>query len=280
MKTLIPAGLDELQNPSCPSNEPWHNSAGESDTLTETQAIDSVPLHGLRVNRVTMDQTLQILDQFVREGGPHHVVTLDASMCVTAGEEPDLKRIIERADLITPDSSGVLWACRRMGQPLAHRVSGVEIVERLCALSPERGYKLYFFGAAPGIAESAAAKMRERYPGCRIVGARDGFFQPADEPAIVSEIRAVEPDILCVALGIPKQEKFIDRHREALGVPVMIGVGGTFDVISGTVKRAPIWMQKANLEWLYRLYKNPRKISKVMTLPRFVWMTLRHREPA
>jgi N-acetylglucosaminyldiphosphoundecaprenol N-acetyl-beta-D-mannosaminyltransferase len=243
--------------------------------VTEIARIPCVPLHGIRVNRVTMGETLEILDRFVQAGGPHHVITLDASMCVTARDDAGLKRIIENADLITPDSSGVLWACRKQGQPLAERVSGVEIVERLCERSAERGYKLFFLGAAPGVAESAAQKMREKYPGCQIVGARDGFFKPEDEADIVERIRAAAPDILCVALGIPKQEHFIDRNLAALGVPVMIGVGGTFDVFSGSVKRAPLWMQKASLEWLYRLYKNPRKLGKVMTLPRFVWITLR-----
>ena len=117
--------------------------------------------------------------------------------------------------------------------------------------------------------------MRLKYPGCQIVAVRDGFFTADEEAGIIEQIREAAPDILCVALGIPKQEHFIDRNRAALNVPVMIGVGGTFDVISGTVKRAPLWMQKASLEWLYRLYKNPRKIGKVMTLPRFVWLTLR-----
>ena len=243
--------------------------------VTEIAPIPSVPLHGIRVNRLTMGEALEILDRFIRTGGPHHIITLDASMCVTAQEDAGLRRIIENADLITPDSSGVLWACRKQGQPLPERVSGVEIVERLCELSSQRDYKLFFFGAAPGIAESAAQKMREKYPGCRIVGVRDGFFKPEDEAVIVEQIREAAPDILCVALGIPKQEHFIDRNREALGVPVMIGVGGTLDVFSGSVKRAPVWMQRASLEWLYRLYKNPRKIGKVMTLPRFVWMTLR-----
>jgi N-acetylglucosaminyldiphosphoundecaprenol N-acetyl-beta-D-mannosaminyltransferase len=220
---------------------------------------------------------LVILDRFIQERGPHHVITLDASMCVTAQEDSSLRKIIDNADLITPDSGGVLWACRRMGKTLSERVSGVEIVERLCALSGERGYKLFFFGAAPGIAEFAAENMKAKYPGCQIVGFRDGFFKLEEEPRIVDQIKAANPDVLCVALGIPKQELFISRNRDALGVPVMIGVGGTFDVFSGSVKRAPLWMQRANLEWLYRLYKNPRKIGKVMTLPRFVWMTFRAR---
>ena len=157
------------------------------------------------------------------------------------------------------------------------RVAGVEIVERLCELSSDRGYRLFFLGAAPGIAEEAADKMRLKYPGCLIVGTHDGFFAPDDEPGILQHIRDSKPDVLCVALGIPKQEKWIDRRRHDLNVPVLIGVGGTLDVLSGRARRAPRWLQNMNLEWLYRLAANPRKIGKVMTLPRFVLMTLRSR---
>src|SRR5437016_7952943 len=157
-----------------------------------------VSLHGVHVNRVTMADTLDILDRFIREGGPHHVITLDASMCVMAREDAELRRIVESAELITPDSAGVLWACRRFGQPLQGRVSGVEIVERLCARSAEKGYRLFFFGAAPGVAEAAAEKMRERHPGCQIVGTRDGFFKAEEEEAVVEQIRASAPDVLCV----------------------------------------------------------------------------------
>jgi N-acetylglucosaminyldiphosphoundecaprenol N-acetyl-beta-D-mannosaminyltransferase len=120
--------------------------------------------------------------------------------------------------------------------------------------------------------------MMARYPDAQIVGHRDGFFKTEDEAQVVEQIRAARPDILLVALGIPKQEKFIDRNRAALGVPVMIGVGGTFDVFSGSVKRAPVWMQNAGLEWLHRLAANPKKISKVAMLPRFVMMVLRDKQ--
>lgn len=252
-------------------------ATNETSKAYETDTLECVPLHGVRVHRVTMQQTLETLDRFIRAGGPHHVVTLDASMCVMARDDAELRAIVGGAELSTPDSAGVLWACRKLGRPLAQRVSGVEIVEQLCRLSPDKGYRLFFFGAAPGVAEDAAGRMQERYPGCNVVGTRDGFFKPEEEPAIVEQIRAAKPDVLCVALGIPKQEKWIARHRAELGVPVLIGVGGTFDVHSGRVKRAPRWMQRLNLEWLYRLAKNPRKIGKVMTLPKFVLMTLRTR---
>jgi N-acetylglucosaminyldiphosphoundecaprenol N-acetyl-beta-D-mannosaminyltransferase len=244
-------------------------------TVATVPQPECVPVHSLRVHRVTMDETLSILDHFIHEGTPHHIITLDASMCVMARDDQELQQIASSAELVTPDSAGILWACSRFGSPLPQRVSGVEIVDQLCRLSPERGYKLYFFGSAPGVAVDAADKFRAKYPGCHIVGVRDGFFGPADEPAIVEEIRTAGPDILCVALGIPKQEKWIARHRDELGVPVLIGVGGTFDVHSGRVKRAPVWMRKLNLEWLYRVLKNPRKIGKVMTLPKFMLMTFR-----
>lgn len=243
--------------------------------VAESATFSRVPILGVSVHRISMQQALAQIGAFIHDGGHHHVVTLDASMCVMAESDSQLRRIVQEADLVTPDSAGVLWACRRAGNPLPERVSGVEMVERLCAESATTGFRLYFLGAAPGVAESAAERMRSRYPGCHIVGMHDGYFSPEDEESVAAEVRGARPDVLCVAMGIPKQEKWIDRHRAYLGVPVLIGVGGTFDVLSGSVKRAPTWMQRLNLEWLYRLSKNPRKIGKVLTLPRFVLLALR-----
>src|SRR5207244_1279292 len=121
--------------------------------------------------------------------------------------------IVDRADLITPDGAGILWASKRQGQPVRAKVSGVDLAARCCALSAEKGWRIYFFGAAPGVAEEARARMLARHPGAQIVGFRDGFFTPEDEPRIIEEIRTAKPDILLAALGIPKQEKFIARHR-------------------------------------------------------------------
>ncbi len=237
--------------------------------------LERIPLHGLFVHRVTLSSALDAIDAFSTLGRPHHVVTLDASMCVMAQTDRELKTIVSNADLVTPDSAGVLWACRRKGEALEGRVSGVELVERLCAQSADRGYRLFFLGAAPGVAEVAAERMRAKYPGCSVVGTRDGFFEERDIDAVIEEVCGARPHILCVAMGIPKQEKFISKHKDSLGVPVLIGVGGTFDVLSGAVSRAPSWVQRLNLEWLHRLMKNPRKIAKVLTLPKFVWQTLR-----
>jgi len=212
----------------------------------------------MRVDRVTMDDALTLIERYITEGTPRHIVTADASMVVTYNQDAEFARIVDRAELVTPDGAGILWATRRLGTPVRAKVSGVDLAARCCALSADKGWRIFFFGASPGVAEAAAAQMRERFPGTNIVGVRNGFFEPQQEPQVVEQIRAAKPDILLVALGIPKQEKFIHRNREALGIPVSIGVGGTLDVFSGTVRRAPVWMQNVGLEWLYRLAANPK----------------------
>lgn len=232
---------------------------------------------GLRVNRVTMDQSITAIECFIAERTPHHVVTADASMAVTARSDSELHDIVEHADLITPDGAGILWASRLLGFPLQHKVSGVDMVGRLCALSAEKGYRIYFFGAGPGVAADAAARLRDLYPNTQIVGERDGFLSREEEPSLIQEIVSARPDILLVALGIPKQEKWIHANKIRLNVPVSIGIGGSFDVYSGRVERAPLWMQRRGLEWLHRLYKNPKKIGKVMTLPKFALLTIKQR---
>jgi N-acetylglucosaminyldiphosphoundecaprenol N-acetyl-beta-D-mannosaminyltransferase len=243
--------------------------------------LNTTHVHGMRIDRITMDDALTLSEQYIASGEPHHIVTADASMVVTVDMDGEFREIVEHADLVTADGAGILWACKRLGTPIPAKVSGVDLSEKLIALSAQKGWRVFLFGAGPGVAEAAAEKMRAKYPGANIVGTRDGFFKPEDEETIVARIHEAKPDILLVALGIPKQEKFITRHKEALGVPVMIGVGGTLDVFSGTVKRAPVWMQKASLEWFYRLTSDPKqfkkRLEKQRLLPKFVMMTLKVR---
>ncbi len=230
----------------------------------------------MRVSRVSRTEALELLQQFISSGEPHLVITADASMHVIASGDPEFLRIVNGAALVTPDSTGVLWASRRLGTPLTERVSGVDIAEVLCAESARRGYGVYFYGAAPGVAAEAAEAMRSRYPGCNIVGTWQGFLSgPEEEAALIRDIQEKRPAVLLVALGIPKQEKWLTRHMAELRVPVCIGVGGTLDVFSGRVNRAPVWMQRNGLEWLYRLVKNPSKYAKVATLPVFMLRVLR-----
>ncbi|GIV21828.1 MAG: UDP-N-acetyl-D-mannosaminuronic acid transferase [Armatimonadota bacterium] len=246
----------------------------ETATVPVQERIPAVSLFGVRVHAVSMGEALQHILCFVREGIPRQVVTADSSMVVMAQKDEELRHIINQADLVTPDSIGILWACRRHGIRMPERVSGVDIVLRLAQVSAQTGLRLYFLGAQPGVAEEAAQRLQEKYEGVRIVGCHHGYFPPEQEELVLQHIRETAPDVLCVALGIPKQEKWIDRYRGMLKVPVSIGVGGTFDVLSGRVRRAPLWMQRMGIEWLWRVGQNPRKISKVMLLPRFAWMVL------
>ena len=240
--------------------------------------MDSVRVLGLRVDRLSMPQTLEMIEEYIRDRkAPRHIVTADASMVVTARNEPELKEIVDKADLVTPDGAGILWHSRLLGKLILHKVSGVDLVAEVCRLSAEKGYRVYFLGAAPGVAEEAAENLRKRYPGAQIVGTHDGYFNAAEEPGVVEEIKKANADVLFVAFGIPKQEKWITRYKSELNVPVSAGIGGSFDVYSGRVKRAPVAMQRTGFEWLYRLWCNPKKIGKVMTLPRFAMLTIRER---
>jgi N-acetylglucosaminyldiphosphoundecaprenol N-acetyl-beta-D-mannosaminyltransferase len=148
-------------------------------------------------------------------------------------------------------------------------------MEALCKLAAEEGFRVFLFGAAPGVADMAARSLTARFPGLTIAGTRDGFFTPEDEPKILAQIRAARPDILFVAFGIPKQEKWIAAHLPETGAKLAMGVGGSFDAFAGIVKRAPKMIQRLHLEWLWRTLSNPKKIRKAMTLPRFAMMVLR-----
>lgn len=241
------------------------------------QAKPRVNVLGTQVDRLTMSEAVEAIEEFLESGQPHIVVTADASGIVQAQSDPELRRIYDSADLVTPDSEGVLFAARRKGLPIAEKVSGVELVAELSNLSAKKGYRIFLLGAAPGVAEMAAEGLRLKFPGCNIVGTRNGFF-PADSDSLVAEeVAAAKPQILFVAMGIPRQEKFIAATQSIHKASVAIGVGGSFDVFSGRVKRAPKIVQKLRLEWLWRTLLNPKKISKAKNLPIFLWRTIREK---
>ncbi|MBP2659227.1 MAG: glycosyl transferase, WecB/TagA/CpsF family, partial [Firmicutes bacterium] len=187
-----------------------------------------------------------------------------------ANKDEQLARIINNADLVVPDGAGVVWAARYQGDAMPERVAGYDLVQNLLIEAMSEKYKIYLFGGAPGIAEKAKKIAEERYPGVQIVGTRNGFFTKQNESEIVNDIKACQPDILLVALGVPRQEKWLEEYKEELKVPVSIGVGGTFDVMAGVVKRAPLWMQRSNLEWLFRLLSEPKRAIRMLALPHFV----------
>ncbi len=244
--------------------------------MAELPSRNAITLHGMRIDRVTMDGALAYIESFIASGKPHHIVTADASMVMTFREDKDFATIVGQAALITSDGAGILWACKRQGTPIPAKVSGVDLSAKLVELSGKKNWRVFFFGGAPGVAEAAAQKMRERFPEAVICGVRDGYYKADEENAVAEQLAATKPDIVLVAMGIPRQEKFIARQKERVGAKVYIGVGGTLDVFSGTVKRAPVWMQKSGLEWFYRIASNPNaaRLKKLVALPRFAVLTL------
>jgi len=206
------------------------------------------------------------LEQFIQERRFHQVATANTDFLINAVGDPELKRILRNADLVVPDGMPVVWAARLMRSALPERVTGADLVPALAALAARKGYRLYMLGGRPEIAQRAKARLEADYPGLQIVGCVSPPVAPLlemDHEAILADIRRAQPDILLVAFGNPKQEKWIDLNRDGLrGVPVCIGVGGTFDFLAGEVPRAPLWMQRSGLEWMHRLAHEPRRLWK------------------
>ena len=225
---------------------------------------------GNRVDSLTLAGAVARVDEFIQAGTPHHIVTLNAEIAYRAAGEAQLQAVINRAHMVTADGSGILWAARQLGTPLPERVTGIDLLQALAAAGAGKGWRFYFFGALPGVVEKAAAQLRIGYPGLEVAGLHHGFIGPDAVPYLIKEIRKVKPHILLVGLGAPKQEYFIARHLDELQVPVVMGVGGSFDVLAGVARRAPAWMQRLNLEWLYRVIREPKRYKRALALPKFM----------
>ena len=232
--------------------------------------LKQVEILGVNVNSLTMAQAVEAVQQFIAEKKVALVATANAEMLMRSTQDEELKDILNQADLVVPDGAGTVWAAGHLGEPMPERVAGFDLAQELMREAPARGDRIYFFGSAPGVADKAKAKAEELYPGIQVVGTRNGFFTEADEPGIIAEIKAARPDILLAALGVPKQEKWLKKHMQELQVPVSIGVGGTLDVLAGVMEWAPLWMQKAKLEWLFRGLKQPSRAGRLLALPKFV----------
>ena len=231
---------------------------------------ERVNILGVDVDAVTMAEAVDVVRRAMDTRAGVMVATANAEMLMRATHDRELCTILNEAALVVPDGAGTVWAARHLGHAMPERVAGYDLAQELLRCAPAEGRRVYFFGSAPGVAEKAREKAEQLYPGIEIVGVRNGFFSPADNAAIIAEIRAARPDLLLVALGVPKQEKWIAAHLAELDVPVAIGVGGTLDVMAGVMKRAPHWMQRAKLEWLFRGLMQPKRAGRLLALPKFV----------
>jgi len=221
-----------------------------------------IDLLGCPVDALSMEETVARIVALIEAGTPHRHATINAAKFAKMWKDKELFSIVTTSDLVSADGQAIVWAARFFGLPLRERVSGIDLMEALVALSSKSGYRLYFLGAREGVAKSMVESYKKRFPTLRVIGCRNGYFSEEEENLVVNDIRQSAPDILFVAMGTPKQEKWIFKHMRALRVPFVMGVGGSFDVAVGSVMRAPLWIQRAGLEWFFRFMQEPRRLWK------------------
>lgn len=227
-----------------------------------------VEVMGVPFDNVTMDEAVEKAVSLMEAPGAAYCVTPNAEIVYEAMQDENLRQMLSNADLVLPDGAGVVLGAKILGTPVKQKVAGIDFAANLMARLAGTDKTFYFLGSKPGVAETAAEKLRARFPGLQIVGARDGYFQ--EDGPVVAEINEKKPDVLLVCLGAPKQEYFMCRHKDELRVGLMAGLGGSLDGFAGHVKRAPKWMIRCNLEWLYRLIQEPRRLGRMMRLPKFL----------
>lgn len=215
-----------------------------------------------------------LFQQAKTRGRSCHMVTMNAEMAYAATQEPAFMQVLNQADLIIPDGIGVVWALKRQGIQI-QRLPGVELVEAIFKAATAQNLKLAILGSSPDTLAAFTAKLDTATREQALVFCQDGYFKPEQEADLIERLQQAQPDILFVALGVPRQENWIASHRDSLRIPVLIGVGGSFDVLSGRLQRAPVWMQRMHLEWLYRLYQQPTRWRRMLALPQFVMKVLR-----
>jgi len=231
---------------------------------------------GVRVDRLSQRQALDSIEQIIvqwrasdRAQVCQQIVTVNPEFVMNAQRNKDFRTAINAAALIVADGVGVVWATRYLGRPVPERVTGTDLLPELAQRCAAAGYRLYLLGAAPGIAEAAGARLQELASGLVIAGTYAGSPAPNEEEEIIERVRAAHADVLCVAYGAPAQDLWIWRNLARLPVAVAIGVGGAYDFLSGRQQRAPVFLRKLGLEWLYRLYREPWRWRRMLALPRF-----------
>jgi N-acetylglucosaminyldiphosphoundecaprenol N-acetyl-beta-D-mannosaminyltransferase len=240
-------------------------------------AVKPAEILGVRADDATYEELLCRVDEYVASGRPHQIVTLNPEMVVAARDDPELRRLLNGADLNVVDGVGLMAAACWLGHPQRERVTGSDGIYRLAAHCAQRGYRPFFLGAAPGVAETVAERLVGQYPGLQVAGAYAGSPLPEDLEEVVAQVRAAAPDLLLVAYGAPAEERWIARNRDRLGVPAMIGVGGAFDFVAGVTRRAPPWMRRVGLEWLHRLIQQPWRWRRQLALVRFAILVVGQR---
>lgn len=223
---------------------------------------------GVEFDNVTMQEAVERAMELISERRCAYCATPNPEIVMLAKEDVALREALAWADMVLPDGAGIVKGAAILGRPMKQKVPGIDFACGVMAQLAERGGSVYLFGAKPGVAEAAGQTLKGMFPGLVISGTSDGYF--SDDGPIIEKISAAAPDMLLVCLGAPKQELWMAKMAGKLHLGLMVGLGGSLDVFAGTVKRAPVAWQKLDLEWLYRLIKEPRRIGRMMKLPLFV----------
>jgi N-acetylglucosaminyldiphosphoundecaprenol N-acetyl-beta-D-mannosaminyltransferase len=237
----------------------------------------TVELFGVPTDALTMDETVDAVRDLVRTGTPHQHVVLNAAKVVAMDRDAHLREVVAHCDLINADGASVVWASHALGRPLPERVAGIDLFLRLVEAAHDDGDSVYFLGASQDVVDRTVTVLEERHPGLRVAGSHNGFW--SDDREVIEAVRHAHPDYLFLAIPSPRKEFWLNEHLQELGVPFVMGVGGSFDVVAGAVSRAPVWMQRAGLEWAWRLGQEPRRMWKryLVGNTAFIRLTLRER---
>jgi len=249
-----------------------------NDNQSLAKPYPTVPMYGIPVSKMNMKESVRFLTSAIEERVPHQVVTINPIILMAALDSAQFYKDLQASELIVPDGTGVVWAANYVGEPVQERVPGIDLVNELMKVGELKRWRVYMLGASDEVIEAAAAKLQLNHPAIRIVGYRNGFFSEEEDQSVIEAIRATEPDILLVGRSTDKQEPWIAKYKQELGVPVMMGVGGTFDVLSGKLKRAPKLFQRLRMEWLYRLLQEPKRFPRMLVLPKFALKVIRERD--
>lgn len=236
--------------------------------------MQKVNVLGVKIDKVTINSAAEKIMEMLKESGNHAVFTPNSEIIYMAYKDADFCDLLNSADMLTADGIGVVYASRILKNSVPERAGGFDIACRVIEKIAETGDRLYLFGGKPGIAETAAEKLKEKYPFINIVGTQNGYFSPEENDAIIADINESGADIVFVCLGAPMQEKWIYQNRDKLSCRVMMGIGGSLDVFAGAAERAPYKWQKLGLEWLYRLIKEPKRFWRMLALPKFAFTVL------
>lgn len=247
---------------------------------------ETVKIFGVAIDKLTKAEVLEKIKLFLKQDYPHTIYTPNTEIVMECRENSKLKAILNRGDIVIPDGIGLIYASKIKKKGLNERITGCDVSLDILDIANQEGYSLYLLGGEPGVSEEACEKIIKKYPNIDVVGTSDGFFRGThiglagdrEEQAVIEKINSLKADILFVGLGAPKQELWIDENKDKLNCKLIIGNGGTIDILSERVKRAPEIYQKLGLEWLYRLLKDPKRIKRQMVIPLFILMILFSKE--